>query len=282
MADLGDGDRGHDHERQQYRQKPERDEPDPFSDEKRAAMRANWPAFDVPTKAEIEIIAGLRGLSTEGVAIAAERGLLFCASWKGRRMWIVTDSARLIAQGRRLDGKPWTAGKEERKAQSLSGSVGNWPVGIKEAASYRAIALCEGAPDLLSAFHLAWCETSTPETLALGKGSDILGNLGVVAMLGASPDIAEAAVPLFAGKRIRIFSHNDKSGYSGTRKWYDTLKTAGASVDGFSFHGWHQSNGEPVEDLNDFVHLAYDEWENERSLVASAFDFVFAAPKTTR
>jgi hypothetical protein len=33
--------------------------------------------------------------------------------------------------------------------------------------------------------------------------------------------------------------------------------------------------------LNDFVRVDYDEWESERSLVESAFDFVPAAPKTT-
>ena len=41
------------------------------------------------------------------------------------------------------------------------------------------IALVEGGPDFLAAFHLAWCATSTQETLALGKGVDVIGNLGV-------------------------------------------------------------------------------------------------------
>ena len=98
-------------------------------------------------------------------------------------------------------------------------------------------------------------------------------------MLGASPDIVEAALPLFAGKRVKIFAHNDESGYDAVDEWSDALNTAGATVDGFSFHGWRQSNGEPVKDLTDFVRVDYDEWESERSLVESAFDFVPAAPK---
>jgi hypothetical protein len=102
-----------------------------------------------------------------------------------------------------------------------------------------------------------------------------------VAMLGSMP-IPKQALPLFAGKRVRIFAHDDEPGLSAVDTWSNALKTAGATVDGFSFHGWHQSTGEPVEDVNDFAHLAYDEWESERSLVESAFDFVPAASKTTR
>ena len=72
----------------------------------------------------------------------------------------------------------------------------------------------------------------------------------------------------------RSFAHDDESGYDAVDTWSDALKTAGATVDGFSFHGWHQSNGEPVNDLNDFVRVDYDEWESERSLIESVFDFV--------
>ena len=90
-------------------------------------------------------------------------------------------------------------GEEERKAWSLPGSVGDWPAGIKGAAAYPAIALCEGGADLLAACHLAWC-------------ADVLGNLGVVAIFGAGNHIADAALPYFAGKRVRIFIDDDPAG----------------------------------------------------------------------
>ena len=45
MAELG-GDADLDRYQERNQQKPERKEPDPFSDEEKAAMRANWPAFD--------------------------------------------------------------------------------------------------------------------------------------------------------------------------------------------------------------------------------------------
>ena len=100
-------------------------------------------------------------------------------------------------------------------------------------------------------------------------------------MLGTMP-IPKQVLPLFAGRRVRIFAHDDEPGLSAVDTWSAALKTAGATVDGFSFHGWHQSNREPVEDLNDFVPIDYDEWENERSLVESAFNVVPAASKPTR
>ena len=81
-------------------------------------------------------------------------------------------------------------------------------------------------------------------------------------------------MPLFASKRVRIFAHDDTSGYSAAATWAATLKAAGAAVDSFGFTGFLQSNGCPVDDLNDFVRIDPDQWETERSLIESAFDFV--------
>jgi hypothetical protein len=249
---------------------------DPLADEEKAAQRRrSWPAFEPPNTAEIAAIAQQRDLSPESVAIAAARGLLFTTLWKERPAWVVTDSARVNAQVRRIDGEIWE--EKDSKAWTLPGSVGGWPVGLREAQAYRAIALVEGGPDLLAAFHLAWCETSTPETLALGKGVDVLSSLGVVAIFGAKTRIIESALPLFASKRVRIFAHDDTTGYGGAATWSATLKAAGAIVDGFGFTGLRQSNGRPVGDLNDFARIDPDQWLSEHSLIESAFDFIPAA-----
>jgi hypothetical protein len=173
---------------------------DPLKDKEKVRQRGSWPAFETNTGAEIAAIAAQRDLSFGGVAIAVERGLLFCATWHGHRAWIVTDRARVNAQARRMDGEIWKERDIETKAWTLPGSVGGWPVGIREAQPFAAIAFVEGSADLLAALHLALIQTSTPETLALGKGVDVLGNLGVVAMLGAKTKIVDTAPPLFAGK----------------------------------------------------------------------------------
>lgn len=48
-----------------------------------------------------------RHLSVGGLRLASERGLLLFLNWKGHRAWCVTDSRRVNAQVRRLDGKQW-------------------------------------------------------------------------------------------------------------------------------------------------------------------------------
>ena len=107
---------------------------DPLADKEKAHKRKGWPAFEAPTQAEIETIAALRGLSPEGVTLAHERGLLFIADSQEGRAWIITDSCRKNAQARRLDGKPWE--RKNSKAWTLPGSVGGWPVGLREVRAF--------------------------------------------------------------------------------------------------------------------------------------------------
>ncbi len=72
-----------------------------------------------------------------------------------------------------------------------------------------------------------------------------------VAMLGASQRIHADALPLFAGKRVRIFGHDDGAGLGAVERWARQLASVGADVDAFSFTGLRQVNGKPVKDLND-------------------------------
>ena len=92
---------------------------------------------------------------------------------------------------------------DSHKAWTLPGSIGALPIGLYESLAFPNTALVEGGPDLLAAFHLACCATSTPETLALGKGIDVAGKLGVVAMLGRPP-IPDRELRHFKDKHVRI------------------------------------------------------------------------------
>jgi hypothetical protein len=252
---------------------------DPLKDQEKAGQRQTWPAFEIPASAEIKTIARLRGLSPEGVSLAAERGLLFCAQYSpsphnddSHPAWIVTDSKRVNAQARRLDGRPWKHNGDDKKALTLPGSVGAWPIGLPEALSFPNVALVEGGPDLLAAFHLAWCATATPETLALEKGVDVVGKLGVIAMMG-TPPILESVLPRFAGKRVRIFADADEPGLEAEGCWWHQLESAGAKVDGWDLKGFIRSDGTPVKDLNDFALIDSDQWEAQRDAIERAFAF---------
>ena len=94
----------------------------------------------------------LRGLSAQSIQLMAARGLLWCADLRGLRCWIITDSHRKNAQARRMDWKQLNGAK----ARTLVGAEASWPVGLHEAKPFAAVALVEGGPDMLAAFHLAW------------------------------------------------------------------------------------------------------------------------------
>ena len=100
---------------------------------------------------EIGRLAKDRNLSVEALLGAQDRGLLRFGIWKGRSAWFVRDVTGRNVQARRMDRRPW--GEIEAKAWTLPGSHASWPIGTIEAEPYAKIALVEGAPDLLAAFH---------------------------------------------------------------------------------------------------------------------------------
>ena len=203
-----------------------------------------FPDFRRGTADDFQPLASLRNIGREGIEWASERGLLCFAKLKDCPAWIITDAARLNAQARRMDGQCWNHLGGNPKAWTLPGSWASWPIGITEAKNFPAIALCEGGPDFISAHYLALWEQST-----YYPKRDV--SCAPVAMLGASQRIHADALPLFAGKRVRIFGHDDDAGRMAVERWAAQLASAGANVDAFSFAGLVQTDGKPVKDLND-------------------------------
>lgn len=201
-----------------------------------------FPDFRRGTADEINHLASLRNIGREGIEFASERGLLFFATLKDCPAWIITDKARVNAQARRMDGQRWE--HIGAKAWTLPGAWASWPIGITEAQDFPAIALCEGGPDFLAAHYLALWEQST-----YYPKRDV--SCSPVAMLGASQRIHADALLLFAGKRVRIFGHDDEAGRGAVERWAAQLASVGADVDAFSFAGLQQVDGKPVKDLND-------------------------------
>jgi hypothetical protein len=189
------------------------------------------------TEAEQGALAALRGLSVAAVALASARGLLRFGKFRGQQAWFILDRSRRVIQARRLDGQQWTA---NAKAWTLAGSQAAWPVGIGEAENFSAVALCEGSADLLAACHFI---------AEQGRAAD----WAPVAMLSASYKIPGDALPMFAGKRVRIFAHNDVTGYAAAARWTAQLKTQCGELDAFAFAGIRTHDGQPVKDLNDFA-----------------------------
>lgn len=234
--------------------------PGPGSQPKQA-KKLVLPLLEKPTAAELNALSTQRSLSVQALHIAVQREFLWTYTdpFEKVRAWLLTDSTRKLAVGRRLDGQVWRAAwAKDAKSKSLHGSLGNWPIGIKEAAGYPAIGLVEGTPDFLALIAHAW-----------GKGMQ--DHVAPVCLAGAQMSIPKAALPFFIGKRVRIFVHADDAGIAAASRWYSQLKKD-ARVDGYSFDGLTQIDGQPVTDLNDLCRIAPESKEAHRQEVESLLD----------
>lgn len=225
--------------------------------------RPHLPFLAKPVREDMARIAEMRGLSVEGVTLAARRGFLYVATLNGRRCWALTDSSRWLCQLRPLDGKPFM--KQDGgtfKARTCRGSWGAWPLGCVEAESFASVALVEGGGDFLAAWHFIHVEAAGTHCAPVG-------------MLGAGHRIPAAALPHFAGKRVRIFAHIDppnphgeRPGYEAAAKWEAQLAEAGATVTTFDLSGLTQCDGSPVADLNDLARISAENFEADPELSA--------------
>lgn len=215
-----------------------------------AVKRPSLPPLRPGTGQEIAALAELRGLSREGVALASRKGLLQFGEFRGHAAWFILDGSGRVAQARRLDGQPWA---QSVKAWTLAGSQAAWPVGITEAASFPTLALCEGGPDLLAACHFIAAQERERA-------------VAPVAMLGGCARIHPDALPMFGGKRIRIFPHLDATGADAVSRWAEQLADAGADVDAFNLAGLRRTDGQPVKDLCDLAAIHADDFEEHRCL----------------
>jgi hypothetical protein len=225
------------------------------------------PPLERGTDADFSALSILRAVSVEAVRLASARGLLWFAhsTQENCRAWIVTDRERWNAIARRLDGLPWQRLPSKPKARTLRGARASWPIGLLEAADFPAIAVCEGAPDFLAAFHFA-----------LSQG--MAERLAPICMAGAGLRIPPECLPAFAEKRLRIFVHDDKAGRDAFDTWAQQIESAGGIVDGFDFSGLLRDDSAPVKDLNDLCRISAESWEQWRALVDLCMSFAPAPP----
>lgn len=197
------------------------------------------PDLRFPSLAELIVLAESRGLPVyAGLEQAGRAGMLRCATMKdaGANVgaWVLVDSAKHCAQARRLDGKAWES--IGAKAKTLPGSRASWPIGAADIGSRPYVALCEGGPDTLSAWTLAWWHEKSAE-------------IAPVCICGAGNSIHPEALPFFVGKGVWTFPHRDAAGERAQVKWTATLIAAGAA--------WVKPfDVSPHKDLNDWLTAA--------------------------
>jgi CHC2 zinc finger len=212
-------------------------------------------------------IAKVRQIPPEGLRLARGRRILFSYEepYQGS-CYLATDDARRNAIYRRLDGERFQCresgeGKKEGpKSKNWKGSEASWPIGVAQASGFPAIALTEGMPDLLSAFWLAYA--GAVESL-----------VAPVCMGGAACSIHKDALPMFRGKRVRIFGHADEAGRGAVQRWAEQLRGVQAEVDGFDFSGMVKQDGSTIKDLNDFILADHKQSGCSIEVVTGAMDF---------
>jgi hypothetical protein len=209
------------------------------------------PSLRVGKPEDFERVAKLRCIDPAALFTASRFNVLRFADVCRFPSWVLLDDALKIVEGRRMDGRPYPEIKTdrchlvERKGHAVGGSKKDWPCGaaVLKGKPFRAVAMVEGGPDMLAAFHFI---------LNAGAG-DVLP----VAMLGrgAGVRIDAQALALLAGRRVRIYPHADADGggVKSAHVWAQQLHAVGCTVDLFSFQGLMRRDGKPVKDLNDAV-----------------------------
>ena len=100
-------------------------------------------------------------------------------------------------------------------------------------------------------------------------------------MLGAGNRIRPVALPMFAGKWVRIMMDADEpkadgkaAGVEAAARWQEQLTEAGAVVEVFSLYGLTRQDGAQVKDLNDMARCGAEVLQSREVVEAfTAWDF---------
>ncbi len=206
------------------------------------------------TADELRELSERRGFAVEALKLAQRRGFLFFCSLWGHSAWCITDTRRELYEFRRVDGEKWPEfGRLPKRKCHCIGAGKRWPIGTKESAPFAKIAVTEGGPDFVAAFHFLLIE---------GKEQTV----APVGILGASNHtLAPEALAQFKGKCVCLYPHVDDAGRTAARAWARQLKDAGAArVTAFDLSGLVLMDGSEGKDLADVCRISADCLERER------------------
>ena len=201
-------------------------------------MRWPWPKLlRLGTTDELSQLATQRAISLKACQLAQDRGLLRFLTHREGVAWVVTDQLCENGVARLLGARPWTNGA---KAKTLPGSCAKRPIGILEAINFPNVAIVEGGPDLLAAFHFM-LECGTEQQVA------------PICMASACAEFLPGDLGHLRGKAIRLFPHADQKGHQAAHCWFRQVKTVSTALDIIDFRELTKSDDADVKDLNDLA-----------------------------
>ena len=215
------------------------------------------PLLRAGTADELHELADRREFTVAALQLAESRGFLKFTTLWGHTAWCIGDQRHQLYEFRRLDGQKWPAyGRLAERKAHCTGSGKSWPLGVMESMPFQKIAMVEGAPDFLSAFHFLLIE---------GKEKTV----APVAVLGAANHaLAPEALAKFAGKTVCLYPHADEAGQKAARAWALALRDAGAArVTAFDLSDLVLTDGTGGKDLADVCRVNADCLERERKFL---------------
>ncbi len=165
---------------------------------------------------DFKLLSELRGISVEGLRLAAERGYLKFGRYSGERAWAVVDATAQSVQFRPLRPGAWFG---DRKAMCPKGVSTRVPLGLGSVQQAQFIHVMEGGPDFLAAHDVI---------LAINAGC--AGRSAVVGFLGASIEPAREACELFEGKDVVVWAHADEPGLRSALRKLELLSPFAKSI----------------------------------------------------
>jgi hypothetical protein len=187
----------------------------------KAAKRGQWPALYRPTGKDLAVIADLRHVSLDAVALADAHRHLWRCQWKDAECLAIRFGR--FAQVRRMDGQPFIQKDGSSiKALNLPGSEGSFlnPGGM--GAQEVPVILTEGAISILEG----------AETVQRADGnSRPLHSAAVLAAVSASSKFTAGHLAKLKGRRVRIIPDADPAGQDAAAHWSVQLRTVGCGVD---------------------------------------------------
>jgi hypothetical protein len=197
--------------------------PPPTATPTRRRPRRDDRRFRLPTRAEVETIARLRGVDPSTVQMVVTEGLLCVAPHKGIPAWWLVDDN--IAQARRLDGSLWQFQDGKKGKTSNDGPVDAFGIGMGMNETTSRVIVTEGLASILESLECM-------RRIAAASNGKWPEDVGLVAAWGAGANFLERKadadlLSILSRCAVLVVADPGETGEGAAVRWHRQLTEAG-------------------------------------------------------